>query len=69
MTEVCFNLSEGHFTAACRQQQQAVETGVSTQPQAQATEKVAPPRCAVQGSETFIPRGTPASDLASLFPR
>jgi hypothetical protein len=26
-----------------------------------------PPRNAVQGNETFIPRGTPASDLKALF--
>lgn len=59
MTEVSLHAPRFPFSNAAQQQQQQQTSAVPTPPL----------RWAVQGNETFIPRGTPAADLNNLFPK
>ena len=57
MTEVSLNAPRLPFPVQAQQQGQQVDVNRATFP-----------RHASHGNETFIPRGTPARDLANLFP-
>ena len=68
MTEISLRVPPVPFNV---QAQQQAEAGTTTahQPQQGGAFHAQPPRCAVHGNETFVARGTPAADLAALFPQ
>ena len=55
------------FSQAARQQQ--ADAGGRERQVQQGDGNGCPLRCAIHGNETYIPRGTPAADLANLFPQ
>jgi hypothetical protein len=62
MTEVSFALPRHQFQAASTPQPQHDQHQVPT------TIYGAPPRCALQSGETFVPRGTSREALLALCP-
>lgn len=67
MTDVSFNVPPLPFPSLVSQQQ--AQSGEGQRQLQQGDGVYTPPRHSIQSNETFIPRGTPAADLASLFPR
>lgn len=59
MTEVCFDLSHGSFSSACRNQQKLADA--ATKP------ADLPPRGACQREEVSIPRGTSEAELLAVL--